>query len=144
MILSAKPFTPSQEAFHESILALEDAFKRGELDFFHGQRVPVRFTKAQKIEVKKRSKALAEGNTHRADKIAMFMFLNGMHLSDIYLGDETENVAPDQTVGEHAVMASNPYTDGSLLAKEWERGFNTAYFRNLARIKYNESQNKRK
>jgi hypothetical protein len=36
----------------------------------------------------------------------------------------------------------NPYKLGSKQGREWEMGFNKAYFRNLERVKLNEQKQK--
>jgi len=37
----------------------------------------------------------------------------------------------------------NPYNTGTYRNKEWERGFNKAYFEQLKRVKKHESRSKR-
>ena len=37
----------------------------------------------------------------------------------------------------------NPFSDDTMLYREWERGFNAAYFENLKEVKRNEQLTKR-
>lgn len=126
------PLTPNQTKIENELLSLTEAFEKGKRDFNLGQLVPMVPTYTQASEIKKRAKAILKGNAYLADKIKTHLFIQGVHVSDVYFGGGT---IPLTSVAERAVIASNPYKDGSLLNKEWERGFNVAYFANLRRIK---------
>lgn len=128
---NTKPLTPSQIEIENSILSLEEAYARGFKDFMLGQRVPMALTPTLLSDIALRKKLLKRGLTDKAGKLSIRLFMEGVHLVDTFLeGSEV----PSFTKAEKAVEASNPYKDGSLLAKEWQRGNNVAYFNNLNRI----------
>lgn len=41
-------------------------------------------------------------------------------------------------------QVTNPFNEGTSRAKDWERGFNKAYFENLARVVKNERRRRNK
>jgi hypothetical protein len=109
------------------------AFHTGYRAFIEGERVQVTFSPSQKLDVERRLKALRKGNSKLAHNVAYKLSEQGLYLIDIHRTEA--DALPEETIGEKVTIASNPYDAGSYASKEWERGFNAAYFRNLERLK---------
>jgi len=120
-------FTEKQKAIHDDLLSLNEAFRRGLDEFVTGTRQPYTFTKAEKHDLFKRNKAFEKGNASTVNTITQRFIAQGIFLVDHF---KVNQDSPYETKGEVYRLANNPYRSGSLLSKEWERGFNTAYFRN--------------
>ena len=48
---------------------------------------------------------------------------------------ETKQWLKRLTTGKTVVVTANPYPDYTMQAKEWQRGYNKAYFENLNEIR---------
>ena len=106
---------------------MEQAFNRGVRDFEMGARVPAKdLSRWQKIWLFRRSTAIKKGDRFNTNK-----YTNLLLDEHLILQDEYENEVYSDTTPMKVVDASNPFRKGSVWAKEWQRGNDTAYFRQL-------------
>jgi hypothetical protein len=106
-------------------------YDKGYKAFFHGDTVPMVFSVLQAMDVKKRLEAFRFGQEAKANAIGWKLSNQGIHLVD-YLEEGSPH--PYATKGFYSVEPSNPYPADSQMAKEWQRGVNSAYFDNLEKL----------
>ncbi len=106
-------------------------FDKGYKAFFHGDSVPMEFSVLQAIDVKKRLEAFRFGQESKAIALGWKLFHQGIHLVD-YIEEGSPH--PHETKGFYSVEPFNPYPPHSQMAKEWQRGVNSAYFKNLEKL----------
>jgi hypothetical protein len=107
---------------------VEHAYKRGIYEFHRGKKIPHTFTPMQKIEVHRRTMALKAGKQSIVDK-----YTDKLLEQHIILADTYEDNVWIETKGFLTTVADNPYREGTLYYKEWERGFNTGFARNVSK-----------
>lgn len=104
------------------------AFQRGYSAFFKGERVSYVPTHKEADALDRRANLLSAGLNRAADKIADSFTEQGVFVVDIH---DTAGTY-EETILEKTGVASNPYPLKTFAAKEWERGFNAAYFKNIS------------
>jgi hypothetical protein len=114
---------------------VDHAYWRGIKAFYEGEKKPHEFTSTQKIDVHRRAVAIKDGKEHVIKRLT-----DKLLDQHVVLEDHFADLHYEYTNGYILVEASNPYRKDSLYAKEWERGFNTGYHRNLKKITNKETK----
>ena len=126
-----KAYTASLEGKDHIV---EGAYKRGIYEFYNGVMVEVETPKNLEHLMVNRAAAIISGNTQEATALGDKVLNQGYVIKDYY----EPNYAGSTlciTVG-----ASNPYKVGTLYYNEWQRGFDTGYFRNLRNVQNREKR----
>lgn len=97
-----------------------------------GKRIPMTFSKVQQIDAEKLEQAINRGKVSLAEKLADKLL--SQHIILCYHIDAENKVTTIS--GMYTTVADNPYPSGSFAYKEWQRGFNQAYARNLKKVNY--------
>lgn len=105
------------------------AYKSGYGAFFNGQRGPKQLTTAERRDVNRRLYLLVR-TPKSAERIEQKFREQGIRLVDF-----TDDNGQLNTRAEITVMATCPYKAHTYAAKEWQRGYNAAYYQNLERNK---------
>lgn len=128
-------------AYKQSLLGLphiiEGAYKRGIYEFYNGVLEIVETPHDLEQVMVDRATAIIQG--HNIDKFNTRLTNAGYVVRDYYNHDQTVFEGSELCVVR---LASNPYKPGSLYHKEWQRGFDTGYFRNLNNVKLAEKKRK--
>lgn len=111
---------------------IEAAYHRGEQAFIHGDKKLIEPDTNQAIDVKNRLRAHRWDDEKKLNRLTAKLASQGLTLVDLY--DSETALHPFDTECYISVEASNPYNNGSLMAKEWQRGFNAAYFANQRKL----------
>jgi hypothetical protein len=104
---------------------LSSVFQLGFQSFFNGGRKPYYPNSLQKAIISKRAYAIRQNKPQSyIDKLAQQLLSQGLVCVDyIDTNDEYK-----WTKVEQVTIASNPYLPYTLMHKEWQRGWDKAYF----------------
>lgn len=111
----------------ESSHIVEGAYKRGIYEFYNGTRQNVEPDENQVMLIESRKKVKWE---EELPYLTNLLLRTGVLIEDTV----TDGVITD-TVLYTQTLAKNPYSRNSVWYKEWQRGFDTGYFRNLNTLK---------
>ncbi len=106
---------------------LNVVFQEGFRAFRNGGRKPYnKPTRQQSVTVSKRMNAINTGNNWFAERLTIALSLEGYKCFDIY--DKVSGKLT-RTKLEQVTQAYNPYSPNTaLMHKEWQRGWDRAYF----------------
>lgn len=101
------------------------AFNKGYRDFFNGGRAPLFLTDAVLQDLKRRIMYLNLDNDKAVDITRKYQ-INGVSITDHVAGGKVVS-----STAYKVVEAVCSFKEGTYAAKEWQRGYNAAYFKNL-------------
>lgn len=116
---------------------IEGAYKRGIYEFYNGVLVIQAVPESIVPLLQHRANAIAKGQD--IDWYNQRITNQGYTIKDYY--EDEKYVGSDLCTVQ---MATNPYKVGSLYHKEWQRGYDTGYFRHLRNVKSAEKKKKDK
>lgn len=128
-------------AYTESLVnephIIESAYKRGIYEFYNGVLAVVSTPPHLEQVMVDRAAAIIMGQD--IEKYNVRLTNAGFVVRDYYNHDQTNYEGSELCV---VMGASNPYKPESLYYKEWQRGFDTGYFRNQKNVKSAEKRRK--